>query len=95
MIENIKDAFKYCIELIFDFFRMVNYEIEHDNLFEAFIVLLLGEILFLAGISLIVLIGLVIVNCPYTLLVLIIPLMPIIYIWWMKRRIKNKEEIDE
>lgn len=95
MIENIKDAFKYCIELIFDFFRMVNYEIEHDNLFEAFIALLLGGMLFLAGISLIVLIGLVIVNCPYTLLVLIIPLMPIIYIWWMKRRIKNKEEIDE
>jgi hypothetical protein len=90
MIENIKDAFKYCKELIFDFFGMVNYEIEHDNLLEAFIGLLLGGMLFLAGISLIVLIGLVIVNCPYTLLVLIIPLMPIIYIWWMKRRIKKK-----
>ena len=90
MIEIIKDAFKYCKELIFDFFGMVNYEIEHDNLLEAFIALLLGGMLFFAGVSLIVLIGLTIVNCPYTLLLLLIPLMPIIYIWWMKRRIKKK-----
>jgi hypothetical protein len=92
MIENIKNAFKYCKELIFDFFNMVNYEIERDNLFEAFIALLLGGMLFLAGISLIVLIGVSIVNCPYILLVLIIPLMPIIYIWWMKIRIKKKND---
>lgn len=89
MIENIKDAFKCCKELIFDFFSMVNYEIEHDNLLEAFIALLLGGMLFFAIVGLIVLIGLTIVSCPYTLLILIFPLMPIIYIWWMKRRIKK------
>lgn len=92
MIENIKDAFKCCKELIFDFFRMVNYEIEHDNLLEAFIALIIGGMLFFASVSLIMLIGLVIVNCPYTLLLLIIPLMSIIYIWWMKRRIKKKND---
>jgi uncharacterized membrane protein YesL len=90
MIENIKDAFKCCKALIFDFFSMVNYEIEHDNLFDAFIALLLGGMLFLAIVVLIVLIGLVIIDCPYILLLLIIPLMPIIYIWWKMRQIKKR-----
>jgi hypothetical protein len=95
MIENIKEIFEICKELIVGFFGLVNDSIENDNLFDAFLMLLLGGMLFAAATILVYLIILAIINYPCLSFIFVIPFLPFIYIWWMKRRIKKKKEIDE
>ena len=91
MIENIKEIFEMFKELIVGFFRLVNDCIENDNLLDAFLMLLLGGMLFAAATILTILIILAIINYPCLLFIFAIPFLPFVYIWWMKRRIKNKK----
>ena len=95
MIEIIKEIFEICKELIVGFFSLVNNSIENDNLLDAFLMLLLGGAVFCGFILLVIATVLAIINCPCVLFLLSIPFLPCIYIWWMKKRIKNKKEIDE
>lgn len=95
MIENIKVAFKMCKACFINFFRTANSCIKHDNLLDAYMILFIGGFVLFVSLTIIGLIITAIVNCPCMLLILLIPLLPYVYILWMKRRIKNKEEIDE
>ena len=95
MIEGIKEIFEMCKELVVSFFGLVNDSIEKDNLFDAFLILFLGGMLFAAATILVILIITAIINYPCLLFIFAIPFLPCIYIWWMKRRIKNKKAIDE
>lgn len=95
MLKDIKEIFGMCKELIVGFFRLVNDCIENDNLLDAFLMLLLGGMLFAAATILAILIILAIINYPCLLFIFAIPFLPFVYIWWMKRRIKNKKESDE
>jgi hypothetical protein len=95
MIENIKNAFKMCKVYFIDVFRTVNSCIKHDNLLDAYMMLFIGGLILFLFLAIIGFIIAAIVSCPGILLLLLIPLLPYVYILWMKRRIKNKEEIDE
>jgi hypothetical protein len=95
MIENIKDAFKMCKAYFIDVFRTVNSCIKHDNLLDAYMMLFIGGLILFLILAFVGLIITAIVNCPCILLILLIPLLPYVYILWMKRRIKNKEENDK
>lgn len=92
MIEIIKETFEMCKELVVGFFSLVNDSIENDNLLDAFLMLLLGGMLFGAFTLLAVAIMLAIMNHPCLLFLFVIPILPCIYIWWMKRRIKKKND---
>ncbi len=92
MIESIKEIFEMCKELIVGFFSLVNDSIENDNLLDVFLMLFLGGTLFGGFILLVTVIILAIINCPCTLFFLSIPFLPFIYIWWIKRRIKKKND---
>ena len=88
MIEAIKETFKMCKEFIVEFFSSVNDSIKHNDLLDAYMMLFIGGfVLTMIGFLIVV-----IVCCPYILLLLLIPLLPCIYILWMKRLIKNKED---
>jgi hypothetical protein len=95
MLKIIKEIFEICKELFIGFFSLVNDSIENDNLLDAFLMLFLGGMLFGGFIILVIVIVLAIINCPCVLFFLSIPFLPFVYIWWMKRRIKNKKESDE
>ena len=90
-----KDAFKMCKVCFIDIFRTVNSCIKHDNLLDAYMMLFIGGLILFLFLAIIGLIITAIVNYPCILLILLIPLLPYVYILWMKRRSKNKEEIDE
>ena len=92
MLKNIKEIFELCKELIVEFFRTVNNSIENDDLVDAFLMLLLGGMLFTAAAILVYLIILAIINYPCLSFIFAIPFLPFIYIWWMKRRIKKKKD---
>ena len=92
MIESIKEIFEMCKELVVGFFGLVNDSIENDNLLDAFLMLLLGGMLFTAATILVILIILAIINYPCLSFIFAIPFLPCIYIWWMKRRIKKKND---
>ena len=92
MIENIKEIFEICKELVVGFFNLVNNSIENDNLLDAFLMLLLGGMLFTAATILVILIILAIINYPYLSFIFVVPFLPFIYIWWMKGRIKKKND---
>jgi hypothetical protein len=81
MIENIKDVF-----------RTVNSCIKHDNLLDAYMMMVSGGLILFLFLAIIGLIIAAIVNYPCILLILLIPLLPYVYILWVKRRIKNKED---
>jgi hypothetical protein len=92
MLENIKEIFVMCKELIVGFFGLVNDCIENGNSLDAFLMLLLGGMLFGGFIILVIVTILAIINCPCVLFFLSIPFWPFIYIWWIKRRIKKKND---
>jgi hypothetical protein len=92
MLKNIKEIFKMCKELIVEFFRLVNNSIEDDNLVDAFIMLLLGGILFVACTVFVILIISALINYPCLVFIFVIPFLPCVYIWWMKRLIKKKKD---
>ena len=92
MIENIKEIFEMCKELIVGFFSLVNDSIENDNVFDAFLMLLLGGTLFGGFILLVIATILAIINCPCVLFFLAIPFLPFVYIRWIKMRIKKKND---
>lgn len=91
MIKNIRDAFKMCKAYFTDVFRTVNSCIKHDNLLDAYVMLFAGGFILCLILALISLIIAAIVSCPCILLSLLIPLLPYVYILYVKRRIKNKE----
>jgi hypothetical protein len=95
MLKTIKEIFEMCKELVVGFFGLVNDSIENDNLLDAFLMLFLGGMLFAAATILVILTLSALINYPCLSFIFAIPFLPCIYIWWMKRRIKNKEEIDE
>lgn len=92
MIENIKDAFKMCKAYFIDVFRTVNSCIKHDNLLDAYFMLFISGLILFLFLAIIGLIITAIVNCPCILLLLLIPILPYVYILWMKRQIKNKKD---
>lgn len=94
MIENIKDTFKMCKAYFIDVFRTVNSCIKHDNLLDAYMMLFISGLILFLILAFIGLIIIAIVNCPGILLILLIPILPYVYILWMKRRIRNKEEMN-
>jgi hypothetical protein len=95
MIENIKDEFKMCKAYFIDIFKTTNSCIKHDNLLDAYMMLFCSGAILCLSLAFIGLIIAAIVSCPCILLILLIPLLPYVYILWMKRRIKNKEENDK
>jgi hypothetical protein len=95
MIENIKVAFKMCKAYFIDVFMTVNSCIKHDNLLDAYMMLFISGIILFLILAFIGLIIAAIVSCPCILLILLIPLLPYVYILMVKKRIKNKKEIDE
>jgi hypothetical protein len=92
MLKNIKEIFEMCKELIVEFFSLVNNSIENDKLLDAFLMLFLGGMLFVVATILVILIILAIINYPYSSFIFVIPFLPFIYIWWMKKRIKKKND---
>ena len=92
MIENIKDSFKMCKVYFIDVFRTVNSCIKHDNLLDAYMMLFAGGLILFLSLAIIGLITAAIITYPCILLLLLIPLLPYVYILWMKRRIKNKKD---
>ena len=92
MIEGITETFEMCKELVVGFFGLVNDSIEKDNLFDAFLMLLLDGMLFVAATILVILIILALIDYPCLSFIFAIPFLPFIYIWWMKGRIKKKND---
>lgn len=82
-----------CKEFIVEFFSSVNGSIENDNLLDAILMLLLGVLAF-GGLMLVVIaMMLTIINRPGILFLLaILFLLCIIYVWWIKKHLKKKND---